>query len=77
MSQLMPVLSFSPCKECDAMLDCAATSFDVCLLSAGSLTSSRPMQQDWPGKKAWPGLTLLLAFFATWAFTQGLASSFA
>jgi len=33
--------------------------------------------EDWPGKKAWPGLTLLLAFFATWAFTQGLASSFA
>ena len=33
--------------------------------------------EDWPGKKAWPGLTLLLAFFATWIFTQGLAASFA
>ena len=33
--------------------------------------------EDWPGKKAWPGLTLLLAFLATWIFTQGLAASFA
>ncbi len=33
--------------------------------------------EDWPGKKAWPALTLLLAFLATWAFTQGLAASFA
>ena len=33
--------------------------------------------EDWPGKKAWPALTVLLSFFATSIFLQGLASSFA
>lgn len=33
--------------------------------------------EDWPGKKAWPALTVLLSIFATSIFLQGLASSFA
>jgi len=31
--------------------------------------------EDWPGKKAWPALTVLLSFFGTWIFAQGLAQS--
>ena len=52
-----------------------AATAGLCALSLKRVFDTPYEPLDWPGKKAWPALTVLLSFFATSIFLQGLAGS--